>query len=101
MILKNSDGKKLDIEELARLLKIAPSDRKSKIENELRCLRSGIKGEDESAYLIDFDFKDAPNTAVIHDIRLEINGRVAQIDHLLIHRTLNVFVLETKNFMLE
>lgn len=36
--------------------------------------------------------------AVIHDLRLVIDGRVAQIDHLLIHRTLDVFVLETKHF---
>jgi hypothetical protein len=34
--------------------------------------------------------------AVIHDLRLDIDGRVAQIDHLLIHRSLNCFVLETK-----
>ena len=33
---------------------------------------------------------------VIHDLRLKVNNRVAQIDHLLIHRTLNIFVLETK-----
>src|SRR5690606_15808502 len=36
--------------------------------------------------------------AVIHDLRLEINGRVAQIDHLLIGRMLEVYVLETKTF---
>jgi ssDNA-binding Zn-finger/Zn-ribbon topoisomerase 1 len=98
MILKSADSKKLDVDELEHLAKIAPARRRAEIELELRCLRSGIKGEAESAYLIDFDFKEAPNTAIIHDLRLEINGRVAQIDHLLIHRTLNCFVLETKNF---
>lgn len=98
MILKNADSRQCDIEELERLVKIAPADRKSKVEQELRFLRAGIKGENESAYLIDFDFKDAEKTVVIHDLRLEINGRVAQIDHLLIHRTLNCFVLETKHF---
>lgn len=98
MILKNADSRERDIEELERLIKIAPADRKSKVEQELRFLRAGIKGENESAYLIDFDFKDAERTVVIHDLRLEINGRVAQIDHLIIHRTLNCFVLETKHF---
>ena len=43
-------------------------------------------------------FSLALDTAVIHDLRLEIGGRTAQIDHLLIHRTLNVFVLESKHF---
>jgi hypothetical protein len=61
-------------------------------------LRAGIKVEQDAAYLIDFDFKDSTKTLVLHDLRFEIGGRVAQIDHLLIHRTLNVFVLETKAF---
>jgi hypothetical protein len=98
MLLKNADSKERDIEELERLSKVAPAALKSKIEQELRSLRAGIKGEKESAYLIDFDFKEAERIVVIHDLRLEINGRVAQIDHLLIHRTLNCFVLETKHF---
>jgi hypothetical protein len=98
MLLKLADNKEQQLRELERLLAIAPADRKAKIEQELRFVRAGIKGEQESAYLIDFDFKNAKNTAVIHDLRLEINSRVAQIDHLLIHRTLNCFVLETKHF---
>ena len=57
-----------------------------------------MKGEQESAYLPDFHFKASRNTAIIHDLRLDVNGRVAQIDHLLLHRTLNIFVLETKHF---
>ena len=56
------------------------------------------RGANESAYILDFDTKDSKNRAVIHDLRLEINGRVAQIDHLMINRPLHVFVFETKNF---
>jgi hypothetical protein len=37
------------------------------------------------------------NPAIIHDLRPEVNGRVVQTDHLLLHRTLKVFVLETKH----
>jgi len=37
--------------------------------------------------------------AVLHDLRLDLgDGRVAQIDHLLIHRTRRFYVLETKHF---
>jgi len=36
--------------------------------------------------------------AIIHDLRLDVNGRMAQIDHLLLRRALNAFVLETKHF---
>lgn len=96
MILKSADPK--NTEELERLLAIAPASVKPRIEQELRTIRSGIKGENESAYILDFDTKDSKNRAVIHDLRLEINGRVAQIDHLMINRLLNVFVLESKNF---
>lgn len=49
MILKNADSRERDIEELERLIKIAPADRKAKVEQELRFLRAGIKGENESA----------------------------------------------------
>lgn len=65
---------------------------------DLRRRKAGIKGERDSAYLIDFDFGKSPNWAVIHDLRLVHNGRSAQIDHLLINRWMDVYVLETKHF---
>ncbi len=65
---------------------------------ELRRGKAGLKGEKESAYLIDFDFGKSPNWAVIHDLRLVYEGRTAQIDHLLINRWMDVYVLETKHF---
>ncbi len=98
MILKSADKKDDQIADLERLGTIAPADRKTKIEQELRAVRAGLKAEQEAAYLIDFHLKDSKNTLVIHDLRLDVGGRVAQIDHLLLHRTLTVFVLETKSF---
>jgi len=97
MILKAADDKSAHIQQLENLITIASADKRPLLEQELRNLRAGIKAEQEAAYLIDFDLEKSQNTVVIHDLRLEINGRVAQIDHLLIHRTLNVFVLETKH----
>ena len=76
----------------------APADRKKRIEQELRIVRAGVKGEEEAAYLIDFHFKNRENWVVIHDLRLEIDERVAQIDHLLLDRFLDCYVLETKHF---
>lgn len=97
MILKAADDKIDQIQQLENLIAIASADKKSLLDQELRNLRAGIKAEQEAAYLINFDLEKSQNTVVIHDLRLEIDGRVAQIDHLLIHRTLNVFVLETKH----
>lgn len=65
---------------------------------ELRIRNAGIRGERDSAYLIDFHFAQSKNWAVIHDLRLEHQDRVAQIDHLLINRWMDVYVLESKHF---
>jgi len=98
VILKQADSKDAQITQLEQLLTIAPAEKRDMIERELRTVRAGLKGEQEAAYLIDFDLKETSKTGIIHDLRMEIGGRVAQIDHLLIHRTLNIFVLETKHF---
>lgn len=85
---------------LARLEKQAalPGEPGRRASEELRIRRAGQRGEKESAYLIDFDFGKSPNWAVLHDLQLEHGGRTAQIDHVLINRLLQVYVLETKHF---
>lgn len=98
MLIKDADNKDSQIEELEHLVVNCMERKKANINKELRILKAGIKGEKEAAYFIDFDLKDSKNTAVLHDLRFEVNGRVAQIDHLLIHRTMTFFVLETKHF---
>lgn len=99
MLLKSADDKGDQLAVLENLLARAPQSHRARIKQELHAMRAGIKGEKEAAYLIDFELKKAKNTVVIHDLRLEIGGRVAQIDHLLIRRDLTVYVLETKNFL--
>lgn len=98
MILKQIDDKGPVIAELESLLEAAPKEVRPKIENDMRLLKAGIKGERESEYLIDFDFRNRKNSVVIHDLRLEYRGRVAQIDHLILTRFLDCYVLETKHF---
>lgn len=99
MIYKDTDNKDAVIAILEKMLTLAGADKKALIERELRIMRAGVKGERESAYLIDFHLKDSTRTAVVHDLRLVLDdGRVAQIDHLLIHRTRRIYILETKHF---
>ncbi|HSB80836.1 MAG TPA: nuclease-related domain-containing protein, partial [Candidatus Methylomirabilis sp.] len=98
MLLKAPDDKSHLFAELERLATVASAGQKRQIAEEVRILRAGFSGERESVYLLDFYLKASRNTTVIHDLRLDLNGRVAQIDHVLLHRTLNVFVLETKHF---
>lgn len=97
MLIKQADDQSSLLGSLERAAAGSGSDAKRAAE-ELRIRRAGFKGESESAYLIDFDFAKAPNWAVIHDLRLEHDGRVAQIDHLLINRWMDVYVLESKHF---
>ena len=100
MLLKVADDRQPDIDALEALLARPSIDAatESKIERELKTIRAGVKGERDAAYEIDFDFAKASNRVVIHDLRLEVDGRVAQIDHLIIDRFLTVWVCESKHF---
>lgn len=100
MLLKPADDKSEQLNLLESLSKASNISNVSRdrIYNELSMLRAGIKGEQDSAYEIDFYFGKSENWMVIHDLRLECDGRVAQIDHLLISRFLECYVIETKNY---
>lgn len=99
MLIKSKDGRLEDIQELNRLLSLnITAKQRFSIERELKCLVSGERNEQNSAYYLDFSYKGSLNWALIHDLRIEHRGRVAQIDHLLINRFLDVYVLESKNY---
>lgn len=100
MIIKEADEKKSQIANLEALSarRDATPDVRKRIEQEIRNIRAGIKGEEEAAYEINFHYGASKNYAVIHDLRIEVEGRIAQIDHLLIGRFLDIWVCETKSF---
>lgn len=98
MILKDIDSKDENIKILEELLNESKSEKqKYLIESDLKNLKKGYQKEKENAYLIDFEFKNSKNVHIIHDLRLEHNGRVAQIDHILLSR-FGIEVLESKSF---
>jgi hypothetical protein len=100
MLIKKADDKAKDIEVLQGLLTHpdASVEIKRKIEQEIRNIQSGIRGEADTAYELDFYYGPSKNWAVIHDLRIEHKGRVAQIDHLLVNRFLDVWICESKRF---
>src|ERR1051325_4382675 len=99
MILKEKDSIEVQLKEMElALAKPLPNRERQRLEKDLAICRAGLQGEKEAAYHIDFDLKNSRNWAVIHDLRLEWNGRVAQIDHLLIDRLLEIYVIESKSF---
>lgn len=99
MIFKQKDSCDEQLRVLERALQLAtPGQERQRYEKQLALTRAGLKGEQEAAYHIDFHLRDSQNWAVIHDLRLEWNGRVAQMDHLLIDRFLEIYVVESKSF---
>ena len=96
MILKNADDKQASIAELETLLLTAQAQIKPNIEKELKIFKAGISGENASSFYINDYFGKSTNCYIIHDLRIEHQGRVAQIDHLLLNRLLQVYVIETK-----
>jgi Nuclease-related domain len=100
MQLKGADGRGSDIAELESLLGRSDiaADPRRRIEQEIRLIRAGEAGERDAAYEIEFHYGRRTNRVTIHDLRLEVGGRVAQIDHLVIDRLLTIWVCESKHF---
>jgi hypothetical protein len=100
MLIKPADDRTPDLQALQALAARpdVQSDVRSRIEQGIRNIQSGIRGEQEAAYEIEFHYGQSRNWVSIHDLRLECAGRVAQIDHLLINRVLEVYVCESKRF---
>ncbi|EXI68030.1 MAG: Nuclease-related domain protein [Candidatus Accumulibacter adjunctus] len=100
MIIKEADDKKPAIRDLQALLSRpdCKPDAKKRIEQEIRNIRAGARGEEEAAYEIKVHWGESKNWMAIHDLRIEHDGLVAQIDHLLINRFLELWVCESKHF---
>jgi len=100
MLIKPADDKTPDLQALQALAQRpdATSEVRKRIEQEIRNVQSGVRGEQEAAYEIEVHYGQSRNWMSIHDLRLECEGRVAQIDHLLINRVLEVYVCESKRF---
>ncbi len=99
MIIKERDSRNKDIEELGKLLSCNITNRqKFLIEREINSIRKGESGEDDSAYYINFYYGDSIKWIVIHDLRIDFNGKIAQIDHILINKLFDIYILESKNY---
>jgi len=98
--IKAAADHRQNIVALERLLdrRDVPAATRTRIEAEIRQVQAGAKGEADAAYEIELWFGRSKNWATIHDLRIEIGGLAAQIDHLLINRLAEVWVCESKHF---
>lgn len=100
MLLKSADDKSKRVRLLEDLQQSSQLDARQRewLKEELDRLRKGIAGEKDAAHYLDSYLADGKYTVLMHDLRLEVDGQVAQIDHLWMTRS-SIFVLfETKNF---
>lgn len=100
MIVKQPDDKKTQLEILKNLLTHpgADSAAKKRIEREIKNIQAGVKGEAEAAYEMKVSYGESKDWIVIHDLRVEHGDLVAQVDHLIINRRLEMWVCESKHF---
>lgn len=100
MLLKSADEKSKRVALLEDLQKSQLLDHTQKkwLREELVRFTKGIQGERDAAHYLDNFFKDGENSVLLHDLRFEVDGEVAQIDHLIINRASQIYLLETKNY---
>lgn len=100
MIIKPADDKKQQLATLQGLLGHPNADvtTKKRIEQEIRNVQAGIRGEEEAAYEMKVHYGESKNWMIIHDLRIEHGDLFAQIDHLIINRFLEMWVCESKHF---
>ncbi len=100
MIIKEADDKARDIETLQALAARpdANAETRKRIEQEIRNIQAGVRGEQEAAYEMKVHYGESRNWALIHDLRIEHGGLFAQIDHLVVNRWLDMWVCESKHF---
>ena len=100
MLIKSADDKSKDLVILQSFL-ARPDltiNAKERIDQEIKKINAGLKGEREAAYEMNFHYETSKNWALIHDLRIQCDGRVAQIDHLAINRLMEIWVCESKHF---
>jgi len=99
MIFKDRDSKKNDLILLKKILLCnITEEQRFLVNRELNNMKKGDAGENDASYFINFYYGKSPNWAVIHDLRIEYNDQVAQIDHLLINRLFDFYILESKSY---
>lgn len=97
MVIKEKNSRTADLELLTKLLERKDLTRQQSklIDKEISMIKYGDSGEKKAAYFINELFDD---WHIAHDLRIEVNDRVAQIDHLAIKDTGVVILFETKNY---
>jgi hypothetical protein len=93
VFLKESSDAQAQLGQLREFYKIAPADIKGQIEQDIKLLSYGIRGEEQIAFELKNSFMPM---IVLHDLHIEYEGLSAQIDYLVLTRKVTI-VIECKN----
>lgn len=98
MILKPREDRNASIAALERLMAHPAATRHDilRIREQIDAVIKGDLSEAKAAIELDTHYGASKGEMIIHDLRIELDGLVAQIDHLVIDRLLDVWVLESK-----
>jgi hypothetical protein len=99
MQIKSADEIKPTVDALSALsCRVDANDRtRQAIELELRLIKAGARAEREAAFEIEFYTRDRHDMMTIHGLRIDYNGRVASIDHMVVTSELELWVCESKS----
>lgn len=100
MIIKHADDKQSQLVVLKNLSNNpnADANTKKRIDQEIRNIQAGIRGENEASYEMKVHYGESRNWMILNDLRIEHGDLAAQIDHLVINRLLEMWVCESKHF---
>ncbi|WP_156256984.1 nuclease-related domain-containing protein [Sandarakinorhabdus oryzae] len=98
MILKHREDRSTSIATLEQLMAHPAATRHDieRLRQQIDAIIKGDMSENKAAIELETHWGHSANHVIIHDLRIELDGLVAQIDHLLINRLLDVWVLESK-----
>ena len=93
MLIKAADDKSKRLALLQDLQQSLMLDARQKewLRDELRRCKAGWEGEREAAFQLDGNYKDSQNNVLLHDLRSEIDGEVAQIDNIVLARACAIY----------
>lgn len=99
MILKQTERRKDELDELKELYLIHEGYNRSLIKQEISRIETGLEGEREVAHFLKREFGPSETMLVINDLRIQSDNDYAQTDHIVIDIAKSIiWVLETKSY---
>lgn len=90
-----------EMKEAAEQSKALGLGKEIQIYSDIKKMRMGAKAEKNAAHMLErwvFGWKSKDDCIIANDLRLEIDGQIAQIDHLVMNKIGVVRLIETKTF---